>query len=55
MMEKILTAIRVITQQRSDFVNRFWQIYDMITAWKEDMIETFKLGWVSFLDESMST
>ena len=36
------------------FVDKFWEVRQMIKAWKAHMVNIFLAGWVICLDESMS-
>ncbi len=53
--EQILAALRFTTKEKPNHVDRFWQVQDMITAWKDNMFASFTLGWSSCIDEPMTT
>ena len=36
------------------FVDKFWEVHQMIKAWNANMADIFVAGWVICLDESMS-
>ncbi len=54
-IKQILTVLQFTTKQKPNIIDRFWQDWDMITAWKENMFWAWTLGWVSCLDESISS
>ena len=37
-----------------NFIDKFWQIHQMICAWNEHMANTFVAAWIACVDESMS-
>jgi Transposase IS4 len=37
------------------YVDKFWAIRDVVQAWNENMYQCFTPGWITCLDESMST
>ena len=50
----ITQALRYTSVQPPDFPDPFWEIRQLITAWNDNMDETFRSGWMTCLDESMS-
>ncbi len=50
---KIPTAWKFTTKERPNFVDRFWDVFDMIMDWKDNIFAAYTLGWVFCLDESM--
>ena len=37
------------------YVDKFWCVQRLMDAWNENMNENFQPGWITCLDESMST
>jgi hypothetical protein len=37
------------------YCDRFFEIHDLLGAWNDNMVANFTPGWISCLDESMST
>ena len=52
--ETILFALSFTVKDPPTFLDRFWQIRDLIHAWNENMKNVFKCGYITCLDESMS-
>ena len=53
--ETILFALSFTLSSPPSFLDRFWQIRDLIDAWNKNMQNNFKSGYITCLDESMST
>ena len=53
--DTILKALAFTTASPPSFKDRFWQVRDMIAAWNKNMDKVFRSGWITCLDESMST
>lgn len=53
--EQILRALSFTSRDPPNFKDRFWQVRDVINAWNINMHGKFKSGWVTCLDESMSS
>lgn len=53
--ELILRHLTFTNRPAPAFLDRFWQVRQMIVAWNENMSEVFSPSWVCCLDESMST
>ena len=52
--EEILRNLAFTKNQPPAYVDRFWQVRDILQAWKDNMFHHFIPGWVNCLDESMS-
>jgi hypothetical protein len=52
--EDIITTLTFTASPPPAFVDKFHEIWDMITVWNENMCNVFIALWVSCLDESMS-
>jgi hypothetical protein len=50
----ILSALRFTNENPPPYVDRFFQIRQMIRLWNENIQSIFKPGWLTCLDESMS-
>ena len=53
--ETILNALSFTNKDPPLFIDKFWQVRDMLFAWNENMAAIFKSGFVTCLDESMSS
>jgi hypothetical protein len=52
--EAILIALAYTNETPPLYLDRFWEVRQIITAWNKNMSEIFTPSWVSCLDESMS-
>jgi len=52
--EDTLCALKFTSRQPPAFVDRFWEVRDMIAEWNFNMQQIFVPGWINCLDESMS-
>jgi Transposase IS4 len=52
--DEILYALNYSPSDPPAFLDKFWQIRDMVAAWNENMSKVFVPSWISCLDESMS-
>jgi Transposase IS4 len=52
--EAIIAALRFTATPVPPFQDKFHEVRDLISAWNDNMTETFSPSWVSCLDESMS-
>ncbi len=50
----ILRYLDFTNVERPAFVDKIWQVRQMIKAWNDHMAAIFLAGWVICLDESMS-
>lgn len=50
----ILSCLGYTMSSPPNFVDKFWEIRDLVKAWNANMKEVFVPSWVSCLDESMS-
>ena len=50
----ILAALKFTSMEPPGFVDRFWEIREMLEAWNKNMENEFLASWVCCLDESMS-
>jgi Transposase IS4 len=53
--DAILSALTLTGKTPPLYVDRFFQVRELIAAWNENMFTTFSPGWISCLDESMMT
>ena len=53
--ESILFSLSFTMSSPPSYLDRFWQIRDLINAWNQNMQNHFKSGFITCLDESMST
>ena len=53
--EAILKALSFTNKAPPTYKDRFWLVRDMIASWNDNMENVFKCGWVTCLDESMSS
>ena len=53
--EAITSALRYTNAPAPDYPDKFYEVRDMINAWNEHMKTIFIPGWMSCLDESMSS
>ncbi len=53
--DEILHALTFTNIQAPDYKDRFHHIRQLVIAWNENIQQNFKPGWVTCLDESMST
>ena len=51
----ILYAMSFMKDEVPLYVDKFWCVQRLIDAWNENMNENFQPGWITCLDESMST
>ena len=52
--DKILHALRFPRSDPPAYIDRFWEVQELIVEWNSNMSKKFMPGWVSCLDESMS-
>lgn len=52
--ELILSHLRFTKEKPPSFVDRFWEVREMLQEWQKHINEIFIPSWVSCLDESMS-
>ena len=52
--DSILRNLGYTNVTKPSFVDKFWEIRQMIQKWNDHMKQTFSASWVSCLDESMS-
>ena len=52
--DKILSALRFAKSNPPTYIDRFWEVRELIDAWNRNMTRRFMPGWASCLDESMS-
>ena len=52
--EDILAAISYTSREPPAFVDRFWEVREMLAAFNDHCAEVFRCSWVACLDESMS-
>ena len=52
--DDILSALQFTSDNPPVFVDMFWEVRSMITAWNNNMNQQFSPGYVNCLDESMS-
>ena len=52
--DDILSALQFTSDDPPVFVDMFWEVRAMITAWNNNMNQQFSPGYVNCLDESMS-
>ncbi len=50
----ITLALQFTLSPPPTFWDRFWQIWEMVSAWNEHIQKIFSAGWVICLDKSMS-
>ena len=51
--EAILSAIKYTKEHPPAFVDRFWEVRELIDAWNS-MSKTFSPSWINTIDESIS-
>ena len=51
--EAILYAVKLTDKQPPAQKDCFWEVWDLIAAWKRNMEEQFIPGWINCLDESV--
>jgi Transposase IS4 len=51
--DDILKSIGFTNQNPPNYVDKFFPIRDLVTAWNDNMTINFTPGWISCLDESM--
>lgn len=52
--DQITAALMFTDRPKPTFVDRFWQVRQMIEEWNKNMADKFYAGWAICLDESMS-
>ena len=52
--ENILKGLAFTDSDPPATLDRFWEVRDLVDAWKANMKANFVPGWVNCLDESMS-
>ena len=52
--EAILESLAFTGRRAPEFVDRFWEVREMIEVWNKNMEDVFSPGWITCLDESMS-
>ena len=52
--EAILQALTYTNRQPPTFIDKFWEVQQMLEAWGKNMQQNFTPGYVNCLDESMS-
>ena len=52
--DKILYALRFPRSDPQAYIDRFWEVRELIVVWNDNMSKKCMLGWMSCLDESMS-
>jgi Transposase IS4 len=52
--EDILRSLTLTNKPAPPFIDKFFRIRDIVTAWNDNMNTNFDCGWISCLDESMS-
>ena len=53
--EQILQALSYTLKDPPTYLDRFWEVRDMIDSWNRNMQTVFKCAYITCLDESMST
>ena len=53
--EQILQALSYTLKETPTYLDRFWEVRDMIDHWNSNMEKVFKCGYITCLDESMSS
>ena len=53
--EAILNALSYSEPNPPPYKDRFWQVRTLIKAWNDNMASIFRCGWITCLDESMSS
>ena len=53
--ESILQSLTYTDSTPPPYLDRFWEVRQMIAAWNANMDKVFKSAWVCCLDESMSS
>ena len=54
-LELVLEHLCLSAPNPPSYYNTFWEVTDMLIAWKKNMSIFFGLSWITCLDESMST
>ena len=52
--EAILSAITYTNHNPPAFVDRFWEVRQLVDCWNENMNKNFSPSWINAIDESMS-
>jgi len=52
--EAILSALMYTKREPPKFCDKFWEVRNLITAWKQNMHDIFSPSYMTCLDESMS-
>ena len=52
--DNITQCLTFTNQKRPSYIDKFWEVRQMISLWNENMAAVFSPGWVTCLDESMS-
>ena len=52
--EEIIQALSYTSNDPPSYVDRIWEVREMIKAWNDNMAAVFTCGWITCLDESMS-
>ena len=50
----ILQTLTFTNQQPPNYINKFWEVQQMLEAWGENIQQTFMPGYANCLDELMS-
>ena len=52
--EVILECLAFTNRKPPTFIDKFWEVRQMVEVWNDNMQQVFSPGWVTCLDESMS-
>lgn len=52
--ESILESLMYTTDEPPEYVDKFWEVRQLLQEWNDNMEQNFISGWLSVLDESMS-
>ena len=52
--DDILSAMKYTSNQKPSYVDKFWEVRELIDSWNTNMDNQFVPSWISCLDESMS-
>jgi hypothetical protein len=52
--DNILSSLQFTNMDPPQYLDRFWEVRQMLDAWNDNMRTTFVCSWIACLDESMS-
>ena len=52
--DAITAALSFTNVNKPTYMDKFWEVHQMVSEWNKNMAEAFSPGWILLLDESMS-